>query len=316
MFWFDYDKMSKLISIASALSNDLQAQINDLFKAKTNFELTFTKSDIYLINNTNQEVYFINILHDVCYKHIDIDSKINSAINDDLFYEERKIINNTGSFAITELVILGGETFVRKMPKAQYTSLDEEYRFMSELYLENNDYFVKTIKDDNSESYLMELANESLMSYINNRGNIQDEIKMLIVNSIIDALDFLHKRGIIHNDLHPENILLFKGDNFEKWKISDFGLAYIISNRTFVIKEVKQQSRKTEYVNCRSNACTIQNDLYSMGKLINFIYTKNPRSTNHPFYNISKKCISKGYIDILEVKKEFNFIAEQLISNV
>ena len=41
---------------------------------------------------------------------------------------------------------------------------------------------------------------------------------------IMDALSYIHSKGIIHRDIKPENIL-FRRPNLDDILISDFGLA-------------------------------------------------------------------------------------------
>ena len=313
MFWFDYDKMLKLVSIAATLDKATKKRIADLFWADTNIRLTFTNQDIYLIGNNDQEINYINILHDVCINLFDIDSMINSAINDDLYYENRTIINNTGSYGTTELVTINGTPMVKKTPKASCSSLDEEYRFARGLYMENSNFFVMTEKDDSTGSYLMEVANDTLFSYVSKTEILDERDKAFIINSLLDEVDYIHKRGFIHNDLHPENILLFNYTRGKQWKLSDFGMAFNLLDKRFIISGLKEESRKSDYINHSVGKNTTQNDIYSIGKLINFVYTKKPQSTNHLFRNISKKCISRKYQNVLDIKREFNGVVAALI---
>ena len=50
---------------------------------------------------------------------------------------------------------------------------------------------------------------------------------------MIDTLVYLHGKGIAHRDLKFENILL-KDKNYDKIKISDFGLSRIIKEGSFM----------------------------------------------------------------------------------
>jgi len=50
------------------------------------------------------------------------------------------------------------------------------------------------------------------------------EAKLLLCN-LLEAVVYIHSKGIMHRDLKPENILLVSKDNDTDIKISDFGLA-------------------------------------------------------------------------------------------
>jgi len=57
------------------------------------------------------------------------------------------------------------------------------------------------------------------------RFPLKDAIK--IINQICDALDYAHKKNIIHRDIKPNNIMLTKENTV---KILDFGLAKILED--------------------------------------------------------------------------------------
>jgi hypothetical protein len=46
-----------------------------------------------------------------------------------------------------------------------------------------------------------------------------------IMRDILDALAFVHDRGVSHRDLSPENVLYHEGER--RWKVADFGLGAI-----------------------------------------------------------------------------------------
>jgi len=81
---------------------------------------------------------------------------------------------------------------------------------------------------DKEHLYLIEeLASRDLFKEIVD-GQISEDKARGLVNSILDALEFMHKRSpkIIHADLKPENILVSKG----VLKIADFGLAQMLKH--------------------------------------------------------------------------------------
>eukprot|EP01067_Filipodium_phascolosomae_P000438 Filipodium_phascolosomae@DN1344_c0_g1_i2.p1 len=52
----------------------------------------------------------------------------------------------------------------------------------------------------------------------------EQECKVLIRN-LLEAVSFIHNKGVMHRDLKPENILLVHQEDSTQIKISDFGLA-------------------------------------------------------------------------------------------
>lgn len=46
-----------------------------------------------------------------------------------------------------------------------------------------------------------------------------------LMRNLIEALRYLHEKGIVHRDIKPENVLLVHKDDNTQIKITDFGLA-------------------------------------------------------------------------------------------
>ena len=56
-----------------------------------------------------------------------------------------------------------------------------------------------------------------------------------VAHQILQAIDYLHKGGITHRDLKPDNILM-ESDFPYIFKLSDFGLSKIVTNKDTFLK--------------------------------------------------------------------------------
>ena len=60
------------------------------------------------------------------------------------------------------------------------------------------------------------------------RGLIFSEEKAAkFMKDMLEALNYMHSLEIVHRDIKPENILMISNDDDTKFKICDFGLAYV-----------------------------------------------------------------------------------------
>ncbi|CDW72679.1 tldc domain-containing protein [Stylonychia lemnae] len=73
---------------------------------------------------------------------------------------------------------------------------------------------------------ISELADSDLTKYILKRRNSADQLSVseisVIMLQLLDGLNHIHYKGFIHRDINPQNILVFKDNQF---KIGDFGIA-------------------------------------------------------------------------------------------
>ena len=142
--------------------------------------------------------------------------------------------------------------------------------------------------DEGSCSYTMEPAEQTLETYVRN-NDLSDEIKLNCIRQILYIMTHVHKRDILHRDLSPNNIFIISG----QIKIADFGLGKDLnvfsSHQTIYTNSVGQ------YYYCAPEQFMMlrnadkRSDVYSLGRIINFVMNGDPRYSNHIYRNVAEK---------------------------
>ncbi|MBQ8074067.1 MAG: protein kinase [Clostridia bacterium] len=92
-------------------------------------------------------------------------------------------------------------------------------------------HVISAFKTNNTAYYTMELLDgESLLSFLKKRKKISGEEAYKILMPIMSAIQYMHRRKILHRDLSPDNIMLCKDpDNSGRVvpKLIDFGAAHV-----------------------------------------------------------------------------------------
>ncbi len=108
---------------------------------------------------------------------------------------------------------------------------DEEAMWEGELLLSlNHPNIVKCFDCDSGKKYwiAMEYYKSTLHSYIAANRDGRDEAKLIgIFHGIASAVDYVHKRGVVHRDIAPDNIMLAGSSA----KLIDFGMAIPIGSK-------------------------------------------------------------------------------------
>lgn len=147
--------------------------------------------------------------------------------------------------------------------------------------------------NENSFSYRMEKADCTLKKFIDSGKGDSIDAKIWIVKELLKIMGLVHERNILHRDLSPTNI--FKVGN--QLKIGDFGLGKDINiihsyqtNETLAVGQYLYSS--PEQMKGLKNTDK-KSDVYSLGKVINYIFTKDPEDTSHILKNISETATHK-----------------------
>lgn len=142
--------------------------------------------------------------------------------------------------------------------------------------------------DASTCSYTMERAEQTLEDYVND-SSLSDDIKIKCIRQILYIMTEVHKRDVIHRDLSPNNIFVVNGI----LKIADFGLGkdlnVLTSHQTVHTNAVGQYSYCAPEQFMLLKDGDKRSDVYSLGRIINFIMTAQPMNSHHIFRNVSEK---------------------------
>ncbi len=270
----------------------LAAQYNDISENKY----------LLLIQN------LLNILHQ---SHLDKEQNVNviTRVTKVLNRENIKtIIPEIGDVVLKVDDILDSGSYcniirmpngvLRKELRVEYRS-DEKlrkrmnYEFKNMKKLSDCPQILNVIDFDiETSSYLMEQADMNLLTYLLSEIELSFEEKMIIITDILKGMNYAHENSIIHRDLHLGNVLKIGKD----FVICDFGLSKDLS----ILKSLKTSyTEKNNHIFVDPLAINDfrlldkKSDIYSIGKMIDYIFTYNAITTNHPLKTIVERCISR-----------------------
>lgn len=124
---------------------------------------------------------------------------------------------------------------------------------------------VYDVGNDNNKHYIvMEyVRGKSLKQVINRRGAIPLNEALYIMRELTEAISAAHKKGIIHRDIKPQNILITDDGEI---KITDFGIAMAQDALQLTVSDSVMGS--VHYLApelAKGSTASFQSDIYSLG---------------------------------------------------
>lgn len=189
-----------------------------------------------------------------------------------------------GRYEILDIIGVGGMAVVYrarcrllnryvaiKILKDEYAR-DEEFR--KRFYIESqavaklnhsNIVSVYDVSHDEGVDYIvMELVDGiTLKEYLRKRGALPWQEAVYFAQQIAKALFHAHSRGIIHQDIKPQNVLLLRDGTV---KVTDFGIAKLeVDQETKVIREAIGSVHYMSPEQAKGGTVDYRTDIYSLG---------------------------------------------------
>jgi len=160
---------------------------------------------------------------------------------------------------------------------------------------------VKTYNSEQrSRSYMViEWVDGRLLRALLNQGCENQACKLPIDQAvkitlgICDALDYMHKHGVVHRDLKPENIMV---DDQDRIKIIDFGIAMKEDARRLTFANLSPTLGTPDYISpeqVKGQRGDQRSDIYSLGVMLYEMLTGQvPFSGPNPFAVMNERVLN------------------------
>lgn len=114
----------------------------------------------------------------------------------------------------------------KKGIRGKEESLENEIDVLRRLKHPNIVQLLDVYEDKAFKYLVMELVTGGeLFDRIVEKGSYTEQDASHLIRQVLEAVDFMHDKGVVHRDLKPENLLYYSPADDSKIMISDFGLS-------------------------------------------------------------------------------------------
>jgi serine/threonine-protein kinase len=122
---------------------------------------------------------------------------------------------------------------------------------------------------------------------------LSQERAIAITLSLCDALDYVHRNGVVHRDLKPENVMVGAEDHI---KLIDFGLATSAEARRITFDKASNAMGTPDYISpeqVEGKRGDARSDLYALGVMLYEMLTgRVPFEERNPFLAMNARLVN------------------------
>lgn len=241
---------------------------------------------------------------------------------DKVFANRYKIIKKIDSGGMANIYLANDMKLSRNVAlKIMYPQLASDQNFVERFKREAKSMatlshpYIATVYDWGKEKEIyymvMEyLSGENLSQIINKRGMLPTNEVIDISIKICDALEAIHKHGIIHRDIKPSNILITKENDI---KITDFG---IVKDSAPSLTQTGSILGTAQYISpeqAKGLRVEKSSDIYSFGVVIYEMLTGDPPFRGDDSLSVALRHIREKPIPISNIVKNLSKNLETVV---
>lgn len=146
------------------------------------------------------------------------------------------------------------------------------------------------LEDGENNFLVMEyIKGETLENWLERGGRLPIEKAISTSLSVLEALDFMHSKGIVHRDIKPSNIMFTDNGHV---KVTDFGIAKVIGEKGQTKTGITGTFRYMSPEQILGEGTGVTSDIYSFGITLYEMVTGRV-----PFCGDSEYEIMKGHLE-------------------
>ena len=131
-----------------------------------------------------------------------------------------------------------------------------------------------------------------LRTILNEEGRLPIDRAIRLTLGICDALDYMHKHGVVHRDLKPENIMV---DEHDRIKLIDFGIAMKEDARRLTYVTMSPALGTPDYISpeqVKGQRGDQRSDIYALGVMLYEMLTgETPFSGSNPLAVMNERLL-------------------------